>query len=644
MAFAKIKEDGDIREFWFGVDKTWKTSTTNLDAAIRRFRVGCPQPYLYVDSSQKIKERVATEIYHEDIVVGAKKGATIPVFTIRDGKRVKVASIPVEEESSVPLLAGDISAEVSAVMRMDLTGQKLVDNRRNVDFQLVEIERKKTMLELQMHEMNAKVEKLKAEVATAMKCIWMVELYLGSKQELHVLRSGAYAPATEPLTVMQRVLCMDEEILVWAWFHKPELLENNEQGFGYQNIADFDRWLLESEANLDQILPAKKGIIALRVRREPKKHEIKSIADAFAAIEEDACDKQTYILIRNGENLYRIWADTNLWPRFFPRRDEFDLEKLKKDNDGQWHSWDDEKLEQQRESYMRGLIVLQGLLDHTTIFHPLPEKISVFDTACVERTMRLIRDDELALNADNSMMDWYHYKKFLHGEVRVGARVLYCKEGYEKDDKLRERTGNGRISDWPSKRVPFIITEHFSKVGGWSYGGEWKFIYKPGDNVYRRWDDDTERKRGVGFRAYCDEVIAFDAVSVRYLKHLLLDRSQREQYARCLPTLRRWWIVAKAEAKAEEPFIRLVLSQAGVQQDDPDWSAKVARCRRLVRWWKLRTKEARTLSTDEAKALRMILKAFQAGEDYDDDPERGLPEPKFVKNTENLKSEPDDFD
>lgn len=49
-----------------------------------------------------------------------------------------------------------------------------------------------------------------------------------------------------------------------------------------------------------------------------------------------------------------------------------------------------------------------------------------------------------------------------------------------------------------------------------------------------------------------------------------------------------------------------------------------ARAERLLRWWKIKTKEHRGLKEDEAKALRMVSEAYRRGDDFDDDPERAL--------------------
>lgn len=77
-----------------------------------------------------------------------------------------------------------------------------------------------------------------------------------------------------------------------------------------------------------------------------------------------------------------------------------------------------------------------------------------------------------------------------------------------------------------------------------------------------------------------------------------------------------------AGRERERPFVALVLQQqtsvAAPTETD------LARVERLVRWWKMKTKENRDIDGDSAKALRMIVRAFDAGEDYDNDPERLL--------------------
>ena len=66
------------------------------------------------------------------------------------------------------------------------------------------------------------------------------------------------------------------------------------------------------------------------------------------------------------------------------------------------------------------------------------------------------------------------------------------------------------------------------------------------------------------------------------------------------------------------PFVDLVLKSCRVSTGDEPERARVER---LVRWWKTKTKEHRTLTDDSDKAFRMVKKAYEDGEDFDNDPE-----------------------
>lgn len=123
------------------------------------------------------------------------------------------------------------------------------------------------------------------------------------------------------------------------------------------------------------------------------------------------------------------------------------------------------------------------------------------------------------------------------------------------------------------------------------------------------------------FYTYATELLPVDFISWRVLEHLIKDRSQRPEYGSFFLPAFYWWRAAKEQAERERPFVDLILRQFGTDIED---ERERARAERLLRWWKVKVKEHRVLETDEAKALRMVGKAFAAGEDFDDDPEKAL--------------------
>ena len=116
-------------------------------------------------------------------------------------------------------------------------------------------------------------------------------------------------------------------------------------------------------------------------------------------------------------------------------------------------------------------------------------------------------------------------------------------------------------------------------------------------------------------------LLPVDALSWRVLHTILHDRTHRSDYADSFLKLWKWAQMKREEEAREEPFAKLVLAQTKT----PETEENLARVHRLIRWWKLKTKFNRSLSDDEPKALRMIVKAYKRGDDYEGDPERGLP-------------------
>lgn len=462
----------------------------------------------------------------------------------------------------------------------------------------------------------------------------MIELFLGSKERVKLLREGAPAPTGTPIAVRQRVLCMDEEYAVHQWLRDPEAIGS----FDYKNLPEFDDWLLREPSALDVICPWPKGIVALRPRRERKdRGQPADFFEAMAQAEEAILDQYTYLLIRNGEQLYRIYVDVDIWPRFFASAADAEA-AAHAEEFGNYHGRD---AKQRMKMQMAGLVAVQGILERSTLLAPTSPGLSVFDPRCAE-SFNLVRDDEgeraLADGADalahvtwkdvrrrvsgedDVSWDAQHelvrqgYESWLQDKVAPGVRVVYTGKTTGHHDKgdcdcTACRTGSPNVKG-PDPRRVYTLRK---RQHGWPYRYDFLYLPEPW------WEGDGHRQRRVAFGCRAYDVVPIDFVSWRVLEHLLRDRGQREHYGSFFLWAFRWWKLAKAEADRERPFVDLVLRAEGVE-DEPSR----ARVERLVRWWKLKTQEHRALSVDDAKAFRMVRAAFRRGEDYDDDPERGL--------------------
>lgn len=624
MARYTCEFDGTLCKYYFGAhhDK-WQVEATSLSRAIRAFRVAALFPHQY--SSGRIATPATDDRgYSTSIYLSSTPGSVVPVEVLAETRKgrqwVRVGEIPPEGEEAADYRAALLPPEVQDVQTSDTTALQVggaitgLDSasRREIEDRQRALTEKMGQLDRMRQELAQQRQALLDEVRRRQKQIWMIELFLGTQEEVYVLRTGEPAPAHTPITVRQRTLCMDEEVAVFDWVNNPDRVGE----FDHSNIEDFDRWLLDDPAHLAAIMPHPKGIVALRVRRHEKRRHAKDMLAVFANVQAAQADAMTYLLVRNGENLYRMWVDVRLWPRLLARVNEFDPSKK--------HKWpgDEKRAEDNMRRYVAGAIVVQGLLERSTLFAPLPAaKVSIFNPDHVDRYFNLVRDDEgtTAITDGDPLrnLTWDRYQEWLRGQLREGVRVLWLARKSYGDDKLYERTQIHSVTEWPDPAELYQLNE----TGLVYY--KYSFLYLPEDRI---WDSDGwdshKRKKRVRFYVYEDEVVPYDAISPRVVKHLLLDRGQREHYADYFKLLLHWYRLKVAERKRERPFIDLMLRTSTM--GDPDSETDRARAERLVRWWKMKTKEVRDIDSDSAKALRMITAAFDRGDDYDNDPERLL--------------------
>jgi hypothetical protein len=617
--------DGSLRKWRFSSGKygsdSWEVTATSYARAVRAFRVGAAFPASYctkpdLESRVDLREvPIPGMSYRSSACTRALYGAEVIVHVLEDGSWVEAGRVPVEDPSfdspSMPtllrgLLGGDgspASSETALVASSGLPSS----SRRELEARAVEIAQRRAELDALRRKLSREAMAIRSEIERRMEQLWVIELFLGSEEQVVVLRHGEPAPADTLITLRQRVLCMDEEIATYDWIRNPSRVG----AFDYKDIAGFDKWLVESPEHLDQVFPHPKGVVALRVRRWPKDRTLgagATLLDAYGAIQEKIADEMTYLLVRNGDALYRLWIDVKIWPRLIPRFNEW--------GENPHHSAEDDA-----KRVVAGYVAIQGILERSELLHPLPETINIFNADHVDKYIEIVRDDEnhLKLLSDGdplTELTWPAYHKWLVGQLRVGMRASIHRSAahYGYQDREWGLRANVIQASWnyehPEQGAVHVLEAPSDMLDGdftimitrWVRDGHW---------------DRVASTRRLRYGIHRDEAIPFDLVSWRVLEHLLLDRTKRQAIGSALGTLWHWWARWKAEAEKEAPFVDLVLRQAGAE----DTTANRARVERLVRWWKMKTKANRNLSDDEPKALRMILKAYEKGQDFDNDPE-----------------------
>ena len=475
--------------------------------------------------------------------------------------------------------------------------------------------------------LEAAMRPLKKMVEQATEMIWTVNLYLGRDEEIVMLREGKPAPANTVLSIRQQVLAADEESMVLA----------EEGGIDASNLEEFDEWLLADEAHLQQLLPEAKGVVVLIPRRQHRDY-----GSPWEDAAMDKANKQSYWLIKNGERVYRMATDFTVGDTLVPKREEFtqffserhfnfetrEYETTQlRPGSYQWIEAEERSDARQRH-FMRVALILQGLVDRTPVFHPLPEGgLNLLSAEAYEAgKVRVITDAEMLLTEGRELFkDWL---KRLNGELRVGMRITGNFEGVAfRNANERERGyKHSRLSpgtaSHPESAKLYQIEERGAR-------GTMKFRYARTDKV---WDARQWESRGPKMRASCTVyaedtfILPFDLVSVAEMEYYLGSRLDRPSYIAMVPLLKSTILAKKQEEEAEEPFRKLIVGQL-MAQSHFDYEEAVAQVAMLVNWWKLSNRWHRPLVNEpetEAKALKMIVaegtarkKAQQLGSESD---------------------------
>ena len=437
------------------------------------------------------------------------------------------------------------------------------------------------VLHARMDELNSVRRKFETQIEKLNKVIGTIALYLGIEEDIVQIRDGMPSAPDTPICLRQKILFMDEEY--------GAVMEDG--NFDYTNIEDFDKWLVQ---NYKSIMPEEKGVVVLRPRRTDKNYSEDRIANFFA----NQPNRVTYIFIRNGEKLYRIFSSVRLRDRLFPKRDE--LQDLLTEKEDDWGSRVTEK-EDTLFTYKQNILLLQGLLDRTQVFIPLATHPQLFKPETCENIINFVYDDELAL--PNGRLMWRDWKKKINSEITQGSRIYFSgfsyNQGYSSAEDKRIRNRN--IYDSPKNGV--YTVEYFLPVGKYynSDGGKFKCKWLPTDKVYFGYYETKERTRKVSFTLDRDDewVLNYDAISLDDVEYYIKSRVDRHHYIDMMPALKGIRKARIEEIAWEKEFVKLLASRTKADEKKI-WSA--------IEWWKLKNKWKRPIMKDDAKALRMIEK------------------------------------
>lgn len=368
---------------------------------------------------------------------------------IKDGKPVLELENVIDDEKSNGLVSTSNKDFLKSI-------EKTVDDRRNaalvaenclnriVAIKRAELEKQKRALDAILVKQKQELQALyaKAEHAIAVfkkqlkkiqRLITTLEIYLGIHENVIQICEGEPAPANLPIHLFQQIKFMDEEVG-----------DPTDGGLDYSKIEQWDEWVVQ-DRNFEKIIPMPRGICVMQVRRFHKERDPDMHPQMRRMFE--MLDKKVYVMIRNGDNVYRIWSEHIDMPgRMFPKRSEIQdlLDEMQKDvNNSSDHYRDevaekaDEKFDEYIFNYKRIILMVQGILYRTEIFVPLPLGLDLFKPETHAGKVVFVYDDELSLpDGRLSFADWHSN---INSTIIKGSRILLGRGDFSSSRNLGDR-------------------------------------------------------------------------------------------------------------------------------------------------------------------------------------------------------------
>jgi len=432
----------------------------------------------------------------------------------------------------------------------------------------------KAEVKYQAEVIQKKMETILEKASLMENVLHTANLYLGAGNLIIPICDGERAPKTIPVTIRQRKLYMDEEAMVK--FH-------NE--IDCHNLSKFDEYVQYPEF-LEQILPEKRGIIAIQVSQNPPKYKG---VDPYTQVFLNQENSKTYWLIRNGNALWRFWGDFHVPEKIFPDPNQTQISK-KRPGSKEFYN----EMKTAREAMftaMKTALFIQGILHRTQIL-PFPDFVPpiLTDPSTWKGKLHLLYDDSMLLGEGKE--PWETWIKNINRQTLPGQRVIL---GKIINDALYPE--HAIVDNEDAKKPKIVKTRKRNRR-------KYVSLYS-GNYIYNR-----PKRRSVHYYLdYNDTYINFDQAKVEDFEFYLRSREVRKSAKYIVPLLTQCIQAKKEEEEQEVHFKNLLQKEiAELFQTDPSQVEKETG--NLIRWYKGKTKEWRPLrgsQEEERKALKMIL-------------------------------------
>ena len=359
--------------------------------------------------------------------------------------------------------------------------------------------------------------------------IQTLDLYVGTGVEVHTIKEGLSADASEPLTVLQKRLIMDEEMSLHADIHGH---------FSVHDKGAFFTMLAENDALLTQVLPFPRCVCVMATSLEHRSYG----KDPYYNGMMNEANKQSFFLVRDGENVHVVYSPIPshlMSEKLFPTKDE--LDRIFTGFNGEDITFDDIRYTSSVKlhdnvalHYKRFLILICGLDHRLNLFgdfYPGGKTFKFVSHEFQHEHMRFIADMEPSLATIRpGLFEWIdQHNKNLSDNSWIACN-LHQAVTQESTPSMCVSVGHGH---YHLKRPLAQPVEMFN-VGKIDPDGNFKisaqFSNRDGDGT--RGATVTLNTEGGRFGGYSSAFICIDHMTAEDLRWYMQDRKSRASYGK----------------------------------------------------------------------------------------------------------------
>lgn len=456
----------------------------------------------------------------------------------------------------------------------------------------------------------AKASKAITMVKNLEKGITSLKLYTGDSVTVVPVRDGQEAPRSEPLTLMQSKLYMDQELAVWA---------DVQDSFDHSSQEEFFKHLRSDDRLLNQVLPAPRCVVSMAVTA--RRIDYDSRMHWYDRLMKELKNKVVFLLVRNGDKVYAVYSEEpshEAAARLFPTQSE--LEGHFRGVDGSRIGLNDIRFAESREefentalTYKRFLILLAGL-DHREQlfgdFYPREQAMSFMSLEFQHRYFRFVADQDAAMITDGSSaprgsahewMDW------CQSQVRSGSRVILSSSATHIHLLTGERQKGHRLEASEIGKTHIVTASKGHHCIDLTFSTKHGF----GDNTQSKvWLDGPLMAESSSLWHLC-----MDRVRLVDVQHYLYRRSARPSNLAILRLLRRAEEICRQEEQEQEA-LRAHLRKTAIEhkvrtENDVDEAIDNAIC-----LWRAAHKGASAPNLEDRRSVNELLTLIYPAENF----------------------------